>query len=120
LLEIGIPMPPTESADSLYLVILTEVGPVGFILFFVFFGKIVMIALRAIREVPIDLKPVLVGMVAGLASLATQNLADDTFAGHAISAMLWLFAALIIAIARYIQAEMRPARRVCMPRLGGP
>src|SRR5205807_5672474 len=105
--DLGIQMPPTESADSLYLVVLTEVGPLGFILFFLFFGKLVMIALRAMREVATDLKPLLVGIVAGLASLATQNLADDTLGGHAISAMLWLLAALIVAAARYIQVEAR-------------
>ena len=105
--DLGIQMPPTESADSLYLVVLTEVGPLGFILFFLFFGKLVMIALRAMRQVATDLKPLLVGIVAGLASLATQNLADDTLGGHAISAMLWLLAGLIVAAARYIQAETR-------------
>jgi O-Antigen ligase len=107
LIDIGIPMPRTESADSFYLVLLTEIGPLGFILFFLFFGKIVMIALRAMREVATDLKPLLVGIVAGLASLATQGLADDPLAGHAVSGTLWLFAALIVAIARHIQAETR-------------
>jgi hypothetical protein len=45
----------------------------------------------------------LVGIAAGLVSLATQNLFDDTLGGHAISVMLWLF--LIIAAARYTQTE---------------
>jgi hypothetical protein len=107
LIDIGIPMPRTESADSFYVVLLTEIGPLGFILFFLFFGKIVMIALRAMREVSTDLKPLLVGIVAGLASLATQGLADDPLAGHAVTGTLWLFAALIVAIARDIQAETR-------------
>ncbi len=102
-------MPPAESADSYYLAILIEVGPVGFVLFFGFFGKIVTIAFRATREVAIDMKPLLVGIVAGLASLATQSVSDEPLAGHAISGMLWLFAALIIAIARAIQAETRPS-----------
>lgn len=106
--DIGIPMPPTESADSFYLAVLTEVGPVGFILFFAFFGKIVMIALRAIRRVAMDMKPLLVGIVAGLASLAVQSLADAPLAGHAVSGMLWLFAALIVAIARYRPASAQP------------
>jgi hypothetical protein len=47
------------------------------------------------------MKPLLVGIVGGLASLATQDLADDALAPHAISAMVWLFAALIVASARY-------------------
>ncbi len=105
LIDIGIPMPRTEPADSFYLAVLAEVGPIGFILFFAFFGKIVMIALRAMRDVAIDMKPLLVGIVAGLASLATQNIADAPMAGHAVSAMLWLFAALIVAIARYCPAS---------------
>ena len=100
LIAVGIPMPPTKSADSFYLALLTEVGPIGFILFLAFFGNVTLIALRATRHVATELTPLLVGMVAGLASLSTQNLADDTFAGHSIGAMLWLFAALIIAIAR--------------------
>jgi O-antigen ligase len=105
--DTGIRVPLSEAAENLYLVLLTEVGPVGFILFFLFLWKIVMTALRAMCEAPIDLKPLLVGIVAGLASLATQNLADDTLAGHAVSATLWLFVSLIVAVARYIQAETR-------------
>lgn len=105
--DMGIPMPSAESADSYYLAVLTEVGPVGAIFFFVFFGKIVMIAFRSMREVALDVKPLLVGMVAGLAALATQSLADEPLAGHAVSGLLWLFSALIVAIARYIQTETR-------------
>ena len=101
----GIPVAPAESADSYYLAILMEVGPVGSILFFGFFGKIVMIALRLTREVAVDMKPLTVGMVAGVASLATQSLADEPLAGHAVSGTLWLFAALIVVIARNTQAE---------------
>jgi hypothetical protein len=72
---------------------------------------VVLIALRALREVMRDLKPLLVGMVAGLASFSTQNIADDTLSGHPVGAMLWLFAALIVAIARQIDAETQPSRR---------
>jgi O-Antigen ligase len=105
--DMGIPMPPAESADSYYLAVLIELGPVGLILLLVFFGKIVVIALRATTEVAVDMKPLLVGIVAGLASLATQSVADVPLAGHAVSGILWLFAALIVAIARYIKAEAR-------------
>jgi hypothetical protein len=103
--DLGIPVPASESADSYYLALLSEVGPLGIILFFGFFGKIVMIALRTMREAPADIKPLLVGMVAGLASLATQSVADEPMAGHAVSGTLWLFAALIVAIARQAQRE---------------
>jgi hypothetical protein len=103
--DLGLALSAQESADSFYLARLTELGPVGLILFVVFFGKIVIIALRAMREVGMDMKPLLVGIVAGIASLATQNLADDPLAGHAISGNLWLFAALIIVIDRKKQAD---------------
>ncbi len=103
--DMGIPVAPAESADSYYLAILIEVGPVGSILFFGFFGKIVMIALRLTREVAVGMKPLTVGMVAGVASLATQSLSDEPMSGHAVSGTLWVFAALIVVIARYTQAQ---------------
>jgi hypothetical protein len=98
---------------------LVEVGPVGFVLLFGFFGKIVMMALRATREVATEPKPLLVGIVAGLASLATQSLSDIPMAGHAVSGLLWLFAALIVAIARDVQVEPRPSSVGGQPRLLG-
>ena len=107
--EMGIPVGTAEPADSYYLAILTEVGPVGSILFFGFFGKIVIIAFRSMREVAADMKPLLVGMVAGLAALATQSIADGPLAGHAVGGTLWLFAALVVSIRRYGLAETRPA-----------
>ncbi len=116
--DLGLQIPTVESTDSLYLALLTELGPVGLILYVVFFGKIVIMALGAMRNAPTNMKPLLVGMVAGLASLATQSLADDPLTGHAISANLWLFAALIVAFAHHIQSEPRtslassPARAV--------
>jgi hypothetical protein len=106
--DMGIPVPAGETADSYYLAILIEVGPLGALLFFGFFGKIVTIALRTMRGVPADMKPPLVGMVAGIASVAVQSVADEPMTGHAVSSTLWLFSALIVAIARYVQAETRP------------
>ena len=107
--DMGIPAPTNEPADSYYLAILTEIGPVGSILFFGFFGKIVAIGLRSTREVAVEMKPLLVGMIAGLAALATQCIADGPLAGHAVSGTLWLFAALIVAMRRFCQAETRPS-----------
>lgn len=101
--EIGLPVTPGEAVDSYYLDILTEVGPLGTLLLFGFYGKIVMTGLDAARRVAVDMKPLLVGMVAGIASLATQSLVDEPSQGHAVSGMFWLFAALIVAIARQIQ-----------------
>ena len=108
LTDIGIPAAPKEPADSYYLAILTEVGPVGSILFFGFFANVVVVALRLVREVSMEMRPLLVGMVAGLAALATQSIADGPLAGHAVSGTLWLFAALIVVIGRFNRAEPRP------------
>ncbi len=107
--DMGIPAATREPADSYYLAVLTDVGPIGSILFFGFFGKIVTIGLRSTREVSVEMKPLLVGMIAGLAALTTQCIADGPLAGHAVSGTLWLFAALIVAIRRYSQAETRPS-----------
>jgi hypothetical protein len=97
-----------QSVPIHYLVTLTEVGPVGFLLFFTFFWQLVMVALRAIKAVESEMKVLLVGIVGGLAALATQNLADNGFGGHSINALFWLFAGLIIAIARRTPVERAP------------
>jgi len=52
-----------------------------------------------------ETKPVLVGIVAGFASLAVQCLADDTLGGHPVAATLWLFVALIVIIVRDTRAR---------------
>ena len=105
--DLGIPIATKELADSYYLAILIEVGPLGIILFLSFWGKIAAIALRTMRQVPADMKPPLVGIVAGLASVATQSIADAPMIGHAVSSMAWLFAALIVVLARDVQPETR-------------
>ncbi|MGH6842435.1 MAG: O-antigen ligase family protein [Methylocella sp.] len=91
--------------SSHYLVVLIEGGLVGFFLFFAFFGQIIMIAFRSMRTAEAETKVILAGVVGGLSSIAIQNLADNVFAGHSISALLWLYSGLIIAIARRVQAE---------------
>jgi O-Antigen ligase len=110
LTDMGIPIGTAESADSYYLAILTEVGPLGSFLYFGFFANIAIIALGSMREVGVDLKPLLVGMVAGLAALATQSIADGPLAGHAVGGALWLFAALIVAIRHQRLAEARSSQ----------
>jgi O-Antigen ligase len=109
LTDMGIPMGTSEPADSYYLAILSEVGPLGSFLYFGFFANIMMIALGSMRQVAVDMKRLLVGMVAGLTALATQSIADGPLAGHAVGGALWLFAALIVAIRRSNPAETRPA-----------
>ncbi len=109
LTDMGIPLGTLEPADSYYLAILTEVGPLGSFLYFGFFANIVIIALGSMRQTAVDMRRLQVGMVAGLAALATQSIADGPLAGHAVGGALWLFAALIVAIRRGQLAEPRPA-----------
>lgn len=93
-----------QSIHSHYVVVVTEVGLVGFLLLYVFFGKIVMIALRSISVGEAEIKPLLVGIIGGLAGVAVHNLGDG-LAGHATNTILWLYAALIIVTARRPRAE---------------
>ena len=86
-----------------YLLVLIEVGLVGFLLFFAFFGQIVVAAFRHMRAAETEMKLLLVGIVAALASIAIHNLGDP-FGGHPVQAMLWLHAGLLIAICRRVQA----------------
>lgn len=87
-----------------YLAMLTMVGPIGFVLFFGFFWRIAVTAWRVMRPAEAEMKLVLVGAMGAFASIAVHNLGDG-FGGHANSALLWLYAGLIIAIARQVQAE---------------
>jgi O-antigen ligase len=84
-----------------YLIVLVEVGTIGFVLFFAFFGRTVVIGLRHVRAAEMERKLLLVGMIGGLASVAVHNLGDP-FGTHMVWAMLWLYAALIIAISRQL------------------
>jgi hypothetical protein len=73
-------MGTAEPPDSHYLAIQTEVGPVGSFLYFGFFANIVMIALGSMRQVAVDIKRLLVGMVAGLTALPAQSIAHGPLA----------------------------------------
>ena len=105
--DMGIKMGTNEPADSYYLAILTEVGPLGSFLYFGFFANIVIIALGSMRQTAVDMRRLQVGMVAGLTALATQSIADGPLAGHAVGGALWLFAALVVAIQRINPVEAR-------------
>jgi hypothetical protein len=94
----------TGTINSHYLIILTEGGLVGFVLFFGFIGRIISIGLGAMRAAETEMKAILVGAIGGLTSLATQNVADNAFGGHSISALLWLFLGLIVVISRRVRA----------------
>jgi hypothetical protein len=98
---------------SHYLVVLVEVGLIGFLIYFTFFTRVLFIALRSMRPADRDMKILVVGVIGGLASLATQNLADNALGGHSTNAVLWLHVGLIFAIARKVRAERKqpaPAR----------
>ncbi len=90
-----------------YLVVLVDGGIIGFLLFYSFFWQIVMTAFRSLRAAEAEMKLVLVGIVAALASIAVHNLGDP-FQGHVTSCMLWFYAGLIVAISRRVQAERAP------------
>jgi hypothetical protein len=82
-----------------YLIVLIEVGLVGFLLYFTFFWQVVAIALRHARVAATELKPLLVGIVGAMVSIAINNLGEP-FGGHVVQAMLWLYAGLAIAACR--------------------
>jgi O-antigen ligase len=87
-----------------YLVVFVEDGLIGFLLFFTFFGSVVATAFHWMRVADQEAKLVLVGIVAALASIAVHNLGDP-FQSHVTSAMLWLYAALVVATSRRVEAE---------------
>jgi hypothetical protein len=94
-----------QSVPGHYLVVLTEAGIPGFMIFFGFLGQLVLMALHAIKTAETQKKILLVGIVGALASILTQNFADNVFGGRAINATFWVFAALIVLIAREVQAR---------------
>jgi O-antigen ligase len=93
-----------------YLEVLADVGVIGFVLLFTFFGNIVAIGLRTVRRVSRELAALVVGMIASILGIAVFNLAD-TFLYHVANAMLWFYAGLIVAAARCAQdVRLRSAR----------
>lgn len=99
---------PNASQPSIpchYLVILIESGIVGFLLFFAFFGVIIVITFRSMRTGDMETKAILTGIVGGFSAIAFQNLADNPLAGHSVSALIWLFAGLTVVVARLVQSE---------------
>ena len=98
-----------------YLIVLIEVGLIGFVLYFTFFWQTVLIALRHMRAAEAEMKLLLVGIVAALAAIAIHNLGDP-FGGHLAQAMLWLHAGLLIAVCRRVQTE----NALRAPRQGAP
>ena len=99
-----------------YLIVLIEVGLVGFVLFFGFFWQVVVTAFRHMRAAEPEMKLLLTGTVSGLAAIAVHDLADPS-GGHPVVGMLWLFTALIIAGCRRVRAERAPPRQGLAPEL---
>ena len=109
-----------EIIHNHYLIVLIEVGLVGFSLFFGFFGRIAWVALRYVRDAEPTMKMLLVGMICGMASIAVHNLGDP-FGGHSVVAMLWLYAGLMVATIERIQSSVvvgsQPIGRSAYPLL---
>jgi O-antigen ligase len=93
-----------------HLVMLIEVGLIGFILYFMFFLRVVMTAFRYMQAAATEMKALLISIVAALSSIAVHNLGDP-FGGHAPRAMLWLYAGLIIAACRRVRASLPSIER---------
>src|ERR1700737_3467594 len=89
---------------SPYLIVLVEVGIVGFLLFFAFFWQTIVTAFRHMRAAGTEAKLLLVGIVSALGGIAVHNFGDP-FGGHPTQAMLWLYAGLVFAICRRVRAQ---------------
>jgi O-antigen ligase len=87
-----------------YLIVLIEVGAIGFVLFFGFFVGAVATALHWMRAATTEMKLLLIGLVSALLGVAIHNFGDP-FGGHMTFAMLWLNVGLIFAVCRRVQAE---------------
>ena len=96
-----------------YLIVLIEVGLIGFALFFGFFWQTVVNAFRYMRAAELQLRLLAAGIVSALAGVAVHNMADP-FGGHSNLAMLWLHAGLIFAICHEVRAQqaLRTVRNV--------
>jgi O-antigen ligase len=90
-----------------YLIVLVEVGIVGFLLYFAFFWQTTATAFRHMRAAGTEAKLLLVGIVSALGGIAIHNFGDP-FGGHPSQAMLWLYTGLVFAICRRVRAEAAP------------
>ena len=93
-----------QVVHNFYLIVLIEVGLVGFLLFFAFFGQTLLVGVRYLQKAAPESKVLLAGLVSGLAAVFVHNLGDP-FGAHSLQAMLWLYTGLIFAICRRIQAQ---------------
>lgn len=87
-----------------YLIVLIEVGAVGFVLFFGFFTTAALAGMRWMRTGPPELRALLIGLVAAFVGTAVHNLADP-FGAHVAVTHLWLFTGLIFAACWRVQAD---------------
>lgn len=89
---------------NFYLIVLIEVGAVGFLLFFGFFGAAALTGIRWMRTGPPEQRGFLIGFVAALAGTAVHNLADP-FGPHVAVTHLWLYTGLIFAACYHVKAD---------------
>jgi O-antigen ligase len=87
-----------------YLIVLIEIGVVGFVLLFGFFCQTVVVAFQYIRRADLQLRLLAAGIVSALVGIAVHNMADP-FGGHSNLSMLWLHAGLIFAICHAVEVR---------------
>jgi len=92
-----------------YLIIAIETGVVGFVLYFSFFGLIIRKAWHCAKSTDRILATFSLGVLGSLASIALHNM-GDAFGGHALHAMLWLYAGLILALQRIDNVQLSTQR----------
>ncbi len=108
----------TNIVHNHYLIVLVEVGIIGFFLFCGFFSLVIVTALRHLSTATTEAKVILGGIVAALTGIAFHNLADP-FGGHSTQTMLWLYVGVIFAVCHQTSTSPRPEAVVCGTRNSG-
>ena len=89
----------TQPIHNHYLVVLSETGFIGFVLFMGFFFLIVKQAARLMKGPDVDIASFCLAILCTFIAVGVQLL-SDTIGGHAILTMLYFFAGLTCAIGR--------------------
>jgi hypothetical protein len=87
----------STAVHNYHMIVLLDVGIIGYLLYAGFFFLICLTAIRQLRAATPEMKVTLVGTVPALLGIWVHNLADP-FGGHALQAMWWLEAGLVFAV----------------------
>jgi len=82
-----------------YVIVASETGVLGFVLYFTFFGLIGRKCLQFIRSSDIDTSSVGLGVLSAYGGLGLF-LFGDHFAGNSVNSLVWFYAGLIVACSR--------------------